>query len=90
MWDIRAQAIKQGGFQGDKQKGLGRLFIDIINAYQEVIEGAGLPFILYTGSIVINSFQKCLFIKCYAAIGNESGEMPGELKVKEYDLQNVV
>lgn len=31
------------------QKGLGKTLIDIINAYQSVIESAGLPFILYTG-----------------------------------------
>ena len=31
------------------QAGLGKLLVDIINAYQEVIEAAGLPFMLYTG-----------------------------------------
>ena len=31
------------------QKGLGKTLVDIINAYQSVIESAGLPFILYTG-----------------------------------------
>ena len=30
MRDIRAQAIKQGGFQGDKQKGLGRFEVSEI------------------------------------------------------------
>ena len=40
------------------QKGLGKLLIDVINAYQEVIESAGLPFLLYTGLSFFNSFIK--------------------------------
>ncbi len=38
------------------QKGLGRLLIDIINEYQDVIERAGLPFILYTGMAFYNQY----------------------------------
>jgi GH25 family lysozyme M1 (1,4-beta-N-acetylmuramidase) len=45
------------------QKGLGKLLIDIINAYQEVIEEAGLPFILYTGMYFYNSFIKPFELK---------------------------
>ena len=37
------------------QKGLGKLLIDIINAYQEIIESAGLPFLIYTGLSFFNS-----------------------------------
>lgn len=40
------------------QKGLGSLLIDIINAYQEVIESSGLPFLLYTGMSFYNSYIK--------------------------------
>lgn len=40
------------------QKNLGQKLIDIINAYQEVIESAGLPFILYTGMSFYNAFIK--------------------------------
>lgn len=40
------------------QKTLGRALIDIINAYQEVIEAAGLPFLLYTGMYFYNTFIK--------------------------------
>lgn len=39
-------------------KGLGSKLIDIINAYQEVIEAAGLPFLLYTGLSFYNSYIK--------------------------------
>lgn len=40
------------------QKGLGSLLVDMINAYQEVIEKAGLPFILYTGPAFYNQYIK--------------------------------
>ena len=40
------------------QKNLGKKLIDIINAYQQVIESAGLPFMLYTGMSFYNSFIK--------------------------------
>ena len=40
------------------QKGLGKGLIDIINAYKEVIESAGLPFLLYTGMSFYNTFIK--------------------------------
>ena len=40
------------------QKGLGRTLIDIINAYQAVIEGAGLAFGVYTGISFYNSYIK--------------------------------
>lgn len=40
------------------QKGLGKTLIDIINAYQEVIEDSGLPFILYTGMAFYNQYIK--------------------------------
>ena len=39
-------------------KNLGSKLIDIINAYQEVIESVGLPFILYTGMYFYNTFIK--------------------------------
>ena len=39
-------------------KGLGRTLIDIINAYQAVIEGAGLAFGVYTGISFYNSYIK--------------------------------
>ena len=38
--------------------GLGRKLIDIINAYQEEIESAGLPFMLYTGMYFYNTYIK--------------------------------
>lgn len=38
------------------QKGLGSRLIDIINAYQDVIEKAGLPFMLYTGMAFYNQY----------------------------------
>ncbi len=40
------------------QKSLGKTLVDMINAYQEVIEAAGLPFILYTGQSFYNSYIK--------------------------------
>lgn len=40
------------------QKGLGRLLVDIIRAYQAVIEGAGLEFGVYTGISFYNSYIK--------------------------------
>ena len=40
------------------QKGLGKNLIDIINAYQSVIETSGLPFILYTGMAFYNTYIK--------------------------------
>lgn len=40
------------------QKGLGMTLINIINAYQNVIEAAGLPFLLYTGLSFYNSYIK--------------------------------
>lgn len=40
------------------QKGLGKLLVAIINSYQEVIENAGLPFLLYTGMSFYNSYIK--------------------------------
>ena len=40
------------------QKRLGRLLIDIIKAYQAVIEGAGLEFGVYTGISFYNSYIK--------------------------------
>ena len=40
------------------QKGLGQLLIDMINAYQEVIEKAGYKFGLYTGLSFWNSYIK--------------------------------
>lgn len=48
------------------QKGLGKTLIDIINAYQDVIEAAGLPFILYTGMSFYNSYIKPYesYLKC--------------------------
>ena len=39
-------------------KNLGAKLIDIINAYQEVIERAGLPFMLYTGMSFYNTYIK--------------------------------
>jgi GH25 family lysozyme M1 (1,4-beta-N-acetylmuramidase) len=44
--------------EDDAQKRLGRALIDIINAYQEVIEAAGLPFLLYTGMSFYNTYIK--------------------------------
>ena len=44
--------------EDDVQKGLGKGLIDIINAYQEVISSAGLPFLLYTGMSFYNSYIK--------------------------------
>ena len=40
------------------QQGLGQLLIDMINAYQEVIEGAGYRFGLYTGLSFYKSYIK--------------------------------
>lgn len=40
------------------QKGLGKLLIDIINAYAEVIQGAGLEFLVYTGDSFYKSYIK--------------------------------
>ena len=40
------------------QKGIGSKLIDMINAYQDVIESAGLPFMLYTGLSFYNSYIK--------------------------------
>lgn len=40
------------------QKNLGHNLIEIINAYQETIEAAGLPFILYTGMAFYNQYIK--------------------------------
>ena len=37
------------------QANLGKRLIEIINAYQEVVEAAGLPFLLYTGQAFYNS-----------------------------------
>ncbi len=39
-------------------QGLGERLIDIINGYQEVVKGAGLPFVLYTGMSFWNSYIK--------------------------------
>ncbi len=44
--------------EDDSQHCLGSTIVDMINAYQEIIEGAGLPFILYTGLSFYNSFIK--------------------------------
>ncbi len=44
--------------EDEVQKGLGRLLIDIINEYQEVIGRAGLPFVLYTGMAFYNQYIK--------------------------------
>ena len=38
------------------QKNMGEKLIDIINAYQSVVENAGLDFVLYTGNAFYNSF----------------------------------
>lgn len=40
------------------QKGLGKLLIDIINSYSEIIKGAGLEFGVYTGLSFYNSYIK--------------------------------
>lgn len=40
------------------QQGIGERLIDIINAYQKVVEDAGLPFIIYTGLSFYNSYLK--------------------------------
>lgn len=40
------------------QRNLGEKLIEMINAYQEVIESAGLPFILYTGLAFYNKYIK--------------------------------
>ena len=40
------------------QMGLGAALVDIINAYQEVVEAAGIPFILYTGMYFYNQYIK--------------------------------
>lgn len=40
------------------QKGLGQLLIDMINAYQTVIEKAGYQFAIYTGSSFFSSYIK--------------------------------
>jgi len=40
------------------QRNLGEKLIEMINAYQEVIESAGLPFILYTGLAFYNQYIK--------------------------------
>lgn len=40
------------------QEGLGKRLIDIINAYKEVIEGAGLEFGVYTGQYFYNRYIK--------------------------------
>lgn len=40
------------------QQGLGQLLIDMINAYQEVVEQSGYKFGLYTGMSFYNSFIK--------------------------------
>ena len=40
------------------QKGLGRMLVDIIKAYQAVIEAAGLEFGVYTGISFYNSYIK--------------------------------
>ena len=37
---------------------IGHTIVDIINAYQEVVEQAGLPFILYTGLSFYNTYIK--------------------------------
>lgn len=44
--------------EDEVQKGLGRTLIDIIKAYQAVIEGAGLEFGVYTGISFYNSYIK--------------------------------
>lgn len=48
------------------QKGLGRMLIDIIKAYQTVIEGAGLAFGVYTGISFYNMYMKrySAYINC--------------------------
>lgn len=38
------------------QQGLGLYLIEIINAYQAIVEAAGLPFILYTGKAFYSSY----------------------------------
>ena len=40
------------------QQGLEKALIDIINAYQAIIESSGLPFILYSGMYFYNSYIK--------------------------------
>ena len=44
--------------EDDCQHGLGSTIVDIINTYQQVVETAGLPFILYTGRSFYNSYIK--------------------------------
>ena len=44
--------------EDDCLKNLGSKLIDIINAYQKVVEEAGLPFILYTGYSFYKSYLK--------------------------------
>lgn len=44
--------------EDDVQKNLGIILIDIINAYEEEISSAGLPFILYTGMSFYNTYIK--------------------------------
>lgn len=40
------------------QQGIGRLLIDIVNAYGDVVTNAGLPFVIYTGLSFFNSYFK--------------------------------
>lgn len=70
--------------ENDCQEGLGRLLIDIINAYAEVIIGAGLEFGVYTGQYFYNTYIKphggINYPKWIARYGKNDGTMNEKYK----------
>lgn len=58
QYKVPASTIVYMDVEDKCQQGLGQLLIDMINAYQEVIEQFGYKFGLYTGMSFYNSFIK--------------------------------
>lgn len=75
--------------EDDCQKGLGRLLIDIINAYAAVIQGAGLEFGVYTGQSFYNSYIKPYGVKYplwIARYGKNNGKLDESYKPNIADM----
>lgn len=72
--------------EDDCQKNLGKLLIDIINAYAEVIKSAGLEFGVYTGESFYNSYIKPYGGVSYplwiARYGKNNGKMEEKYRPK--------